>query len=90
MKYWDSGRLIAYLGGSSVGVGSVAQKAQAADITKAADTISLLNYPLPIPHIDITLADVTTIGGFLIVLSRFVWDIRRSRRVQQQQEQNNE
>ena len=90
MKFWDSGRIMAYFGGSGVGLGSAAQKTQAANLTNPQDTVSLLNYPIPLPQIEITLADIITVGGFLVVLSRFIWDIRRDRRDQQLQEQKSE
>lgn len=90
MKHWDTGRLVAYFGGSAVGVSSATQKVKASGLTEAPDTVTLLNYPIPLPHIEITVADITTVGGFLIVLARFVLDVSRERRAKRQRERENE
>lgn len=89
MEHWDTGRLVAYFGGSAVGVSSATQKVKASELTEA-DTVTLLNYPIPLPHIEITVADITTVGGFLIVLARFVLDVSRERRAKRQRERENE
>ena len=80
MEHWDTGRLVAYFGGSAVGVSSATQKVKATGLADTPETVTLLNYPIPLPHIEITVADITTVGGFLIVIARFVWDIRRDGR----------
>ncbi|WP_163219911.1 hypothetical protein [Citrobacter freundii] len=74
MWQWDTGRVIAYVGGTGVGLSSLSEKVQAAT-SDVAGTVSLLQYPVQLPHIQITVADITTVGGFLVVLARFGWDI---------------
>lgn len=42
-----------------------------------ADTIPLMAFPLPM--VQITLGDVVALGGFAIVLARFIIDMKRSK-----------
>lgn len=42
-----------------------------------ADTIPLMAFPLPV--VQITLGDVVALGGFAIVLARFIIDMRRAK-----------
>lgn len=74
MWQWDTGRVVAYVGGTGVGLSSLSEKVQAAT-SGVAEPVSLLQYPVQLPHIQITVADITTVGGFLVVLARFGWDI---------------
>lgn len=74
MWHWDTGRVVAYVGGTGVSVSSVAEKARAAS-TDMVDTVNLLQFPIQLPHIQFTVADITTVGGFVIVAARFGWDV---------------
>ncbi|MGL5093668.1 MAG: hypothetical protein ACRC8B_22670 [Aeromonas sobria] len=71
----DSGQLVAYLGGSGVGVVSLSTKA--GEIA-GAGTIPLMALHLPV--VQVTLGDVVALGGFIVVVARFVWDIRKDKR----------
>ncbi|MCF1458016.1 MAG: hypothetical protein LPH21_10840 [Shewanella sp.] len=79
------GRLTAYLGGGAVGISAQAQKAAA---QTAENTVTLLQYPIPVPNLEITVGDITTVGGFLIVAARFVVDMRKDREQRRDKEQD--
>lgn len=75
---WDSGRAVAYLGGSAVSLSGVADKAKAATqpVKDAADqTISLLQFPVSLAQVDVTVGDMTTLLGAVVVVVRLAWDI---------------
>lgn len=42
------------------------------------DTIPLM--AVPVPMVEVTLGDLVALGGFAVVVARFVWDIRREKR----------
>lgn len=83
----DAGRTIAYIGGLCVSASSLAAKAehaeqvaqQAANVEQVAQSISLLQMNIA-PVLEITVGDVTTLGGFAIVVARFAWDVFKARR----------
>lgn len=64
----DGGQVVTYVGG--LGVGVVAQSSQAQEIPT---TISLMQVPVPL--IEVTLGDCVALGGFVVVLLRFAWDL---------------
>lgn len=72
----DTGQLTAYVGGSGVSVVSLSTKA--AEAQAAGHTIPLMSVPVPI--VEVTLGDVVALGGFLVVVARFVWDIYRDKK----------
>ncbi len=86
----DVGRVTAYFGGSGVSLISLSVKAEASAasiplITGAIPSpksLSLLQVPIPLPLVEVTLGDVTALGGFLVVVGRFAWDVYRDRREQ--------
>lgn len=42
------------------------------------DTIPLMAVPVPV--VEVTLGDLIALGGFAVVVARFVWDIRKDKR----------
>jgi hypothetical protein len=79
----DSGRAVAYLGGSAVSVSGVAGKASATTepVAEAAEkSISLLQFPIAISDVTVTVGDMTTLVGAGVVVVRLVWDIYRERK----------
>lgn len=74
MWQWDTGRASSLTSGGPVwALAVLSEKVQAAT-SDVAGTVNLLQYPVQLPHIQITVA-ITTVGGFLVVLARFGWDI---------------
>lgn len=73
-----SGQAVTYFGG--VGAGVVAQSTQAQPMPSP-ETIPLMAYPVPV--IEVTLGDVVALGGFIVVVIRFCWDVWRWKRKQE-------
>ncbi|MGL4869902.1 MAG: hypothetical protein ACRC48_06780 [Aeromonas veronii] len=73
------GRLIAYGFGTAIGLVSISSKAEV-NPAKAPEVISLLQLPLPIPHVEITLADITTLLGAFAIVVRLRWDYNDRKR----------
>lgn len=51
--------------------------------TKAAENPATHAIPLmavPVPVVEVTLGDLIALGGFAVVVARFVWDIRKDKR----------
>lgn len=71
----DTGQITAYVGGSGVSVVSLSTRA--AELP-AAETIPLMAVHVPV--IQVTLGDVVALGGFLVVVARFVWDVCKDKR----------
>ena len=80
MKF-DTGCVIAYGGGSSVSVTSLASKASPADLDISPtpnDVVSLLNMPLiEMGGVHVVTADLVNIGGLVFVGLRLAFDIRK-------------
>ena len=74
---WDSGRTVAYLGGSAVSLSGMAEKAKAAPPvqTVTEQSISLLQFPISIAQVNVTVGDIATLVGAGVVVVRLVWDI---------------
>lgn len=72
MMQWDAGKVVAYLGGALVSLLSINEKRQA-----NGETVALMEIPLDGFLLQITLMDITTVGGFLIVVLRFLFDVYR-------------
>lgn len=86
---WDYGRIGTYLGGGAVGVKGIAEKADLAEHVDehSEHKINLLQFPVSIADVDVTMSDVITIVGTLVVVVRLVWDIyRESRPVSERKE----
>lgn len=76
---WDSGRAVAYLGGGAVSLSGVAGKAKAAaqpvNEHVSEQGITLLQFPVSIAQVDVTVGDMTTLLGAAVVVVRLAWDI---------------
>ncbi len=68
----DNGQITAYLGGSGVGFVSLGTKAGE---LSGSGTIPLMAVHLP--AVQITIGDCVALGGFFVVVARFVWDVCR-------------
>lgn len=71
----DNGQLVSYFGGSGVGFVSLSTKAGE---LSGAGSIPLMAVHLPV--VQVTLGDLVALGGFAIVVARFIWDIRKDKR----------
>lgn len=78
----DKGQVVVYGGG--VGVSGSAYSQSAKVPQELTESISLLQMPVTISSVDVTLGDIVTLGGFAIIVARFVWDVRRSRRAKRE------
>ncbi len=78
MKF-DTGRLIAYGGGSGVSATSLAAKAQTAGVSitpTPGEVVSVLNMPLlQAGGVQLVAADVVSIGGIVLVALRLAFDV---------------
>lgn len=77
--HFDTGRLIAYGGGTGVSATSLASKASTASLAITPDptkVVSVLNYPLfQAGGVQLVTADLVSIGGMALVASRLLFDI---------------
>lgn len=76
----DTGQVTAYFGGTGVSVVSLGTKAaeHPATAINAPEIIPLM--AMPVPVVQVTLGDLVALGGFAVVVARFVWDIRKDKR----------
>ncbi len=70
-----TGRTFAYIGGPVAS--AIALEAQAAHMPTP-EQIPLMAYPVPV--VNVTLGDLIALGGFAVVLARFIWDVRKDKR----------
>ncbi|GHB12566.1 hypothetical protein [Modicisalibacter luteus] len=77
----DTGRLIAYGGGSGVSATSLAAKAQTASFAitpEPSGLVSLLNVPLvTFGGVQVLMADLVSVGGLAAVFLRLSFDVWR-------------
>lgn len=75
-KKYDLGGAFTYLGSAGIMLSS-SQTQPPPSIP--AEPLHLMQVSVPL--IEVTLADITTLGGFCILVLRFAWDICRERRL---------